>query len=78
MAPPPAPPGLSPAARNRAASVGGQAANGNDDDGPEPPAVVGQWTFAMKGMFPTPRPWNGSHKTYASGNTTGAGIGFKA
>lgn len=44
---------------------------------PEPPAVVGSWTFPMKGMFPAPRPFVAGHKTYASGAATGAGKGFK-
>jgi WAS/WASL-interacting protein len=29
---------------------------------PEPPAVVGSWTFPMKGMFPPPRPFNNGPK----------------
>jgi len=52
--------------------------NGHDDaEAPEPPAVVGNWTFAMKGMFPPPRPWTGGRKTYASGNETGGGVGYR-
>jgi hypothetical protein len=43
--------------------------NGNGHDGyqerssiPEPPAVVGSWTFPMKGMFPPPRPFTSGTK----------------
>lgn len=50
--------------------------DGAEDQVPEPPAVVGSWTFPMKGMFPAPRPWSGGRKTYVSGNMQGGGIGF--
>jgi len=36
--------------------------DGDDEDIPEPPAVVGTWTFPMQGMFPAPRPWSGGNK----------------
>lgn len=69
---------MSPAAKRPASvAVTRQEHNAADfDEVPEPPAVVGPWTFAMKGMFPPPRPWTGGSKTYASGNTTGGGLGY--
>lgn len=75
---------VTPGTLNSNGGFGGAPRNDDDDDDddddggvPEPPATVGNWTFAMKGMFPAPRPWNGGHKTYASGNETGGGIGYK-
>ena len=71
FAPPPPPPGTrmsmppAPPVLAREVSNGGGYANGyeaEEDDVPEPPAVVGPWTFPMKGMFPPPRPWHGGHK----------------
>ncbi|KAL7422508.1 hypothetical protein Q5752_003156 [Cryptotrichosporon argae] len=83
FAPPPPPTGIARPALAPPVVTNGNGAHeidGNDDDDdedvPEPPAVVGSWTFPMKGMFPPPRPWTGGRKTYANGRTSGGGVGF--
>lgn len=86
VAPPISPPDTEMAQVPRSNGYGNGGNYGNHNDGDddddeedgvaEPPAIVGSWTFPMKGMFPAPRPFRDGRKTYGSGRATGGGVGF--